>query len=230
MLAPLLILLPGTDGTGVFFQGLVEALKAFYETKVLSYPQNGDQSYEHLGRHLLSELPTDRDYILVGESFGGPLAIWLATHAAVKPVKLILGATVAASPFSRPGQWIAPLVPLARFIPLRKWQIKFMLFNGGHGQWAAQIFEQTRFIDRRTFLARVQSVLRCDMRAALAALSIPVLCLNATQDRLLPLCLPRHYPLQNNIRIVDLPLPHMIFQCASDTIAKNQIIPFLMSA
>lgn len=230
MPAPMVILLPGTDGTGVFFQGLVEALKAFCEIKVLSYPQHGDQSYEHLGRHLLSELPTDRDYILVGESFGGPLAIWLATHATVKPVKLILGATFAASPFSLPGRWIAPLVPLARFIPLREWQIKFMLFNGGHAQWAAQIFENTRSIDRRVLLSRVQSVLRCDMRAALSALPIPVLCLNATNDRLLPSWLPRHYPVQNNISTVDLPLPHMIFQCAPDTIAKHQILPFLVCA
>lgn len=230
MPALMVILLPGTDGTGVFFESLVAALNTFYEIKVLSYPQYGDQSYEHLGNQLLPELPPNRDYILVGESFGGPLAIWLATHAVSPPVKLILGSTFAASPFSAPGRWIAPLVPFARFIPLQKWQIEFMLFNGGNEQWATRIFEHTRFIDRRILLSRVQSVLRCDMRAALSALPIPVLCLNATQDRLLPPWLPRHFPEQSHIRIVNLPLPHMIFQCAPDTIVKIQILPFLMSA
>lgn len=227
---PLLILLPGTDGTAVFFSELTAALEPSCEVRCLPYPQTGDQSYEGLGRLLLPHLPVDRDYILLGESFGGPLAIWLATHALRPPVRLILGASFAASPFAAPGRWVSPLVPLARFIPLRRWQIGLMLFNGRYADWAARIFDETYSLDRRTLLARVQSVLTCDMKKALAALSMPVLCLNAGKDRLLPPWLPRHFAEQANIRVVSLPLPHMMFQADPQFIAEHHILPFIREA
>lgn len=224
---PLVILLPGTDGTAVFFSELKTALETECEVHCLSYPQSGDQSYAALGQLLLPQLPTDRDYVLLGESFGGPLAIWLATYAKRTPVKLILGATFAASPFGLMGRWVTPLIPLARFIPLRRWQIQLMLFNGGYPDWATRIFDETFGLDRRTLLARVISVLTCDMKSALASFKGSVLCLNAAKDRLLPPWLPRHFPKRNNIRVVDLPLPHMMFQTTPQYIATSYILPFI---
>ncbi|MDC7684366.1 alpha/beta hydrolase [Asticcacaulis sp. BYS171W] len=194
----------------------------------LAYPQTGDQAYAHLGQLLLPEMPLDRDYILVGESFGGPLAIWLALHAPRKPLKLILGATFAASPYGRLGQIVSPLIPLGRFLPLWTWQIRLMLFNGGHAETAQMIHDTVSPIDRRTLLARVQSVLTCDMRSQLAALQMPILSLNAGKDRLIPPVLPRHFG--KNIRQIRLGLPHMIFQCDPAGICENHILPFLRQA
>lgn len=82
-------------------------------------------------------------------------------------------------------------------------------------------------LDRRALLARVISVLTCKMKSALASYKGPVLCLNASKDRLLPPWLPRHFPKQDNIRIVDLPLPHMMFQAAPQNIARSHILPFI---
>ncbi|ESQ80406.1 alpha/beta fold hydrolase [Asticcacaulis sp. YBE204] len=228
MSQPLLILLPGTDGTAAFFEGLKTALSPHYEVRALAYPQTGDQSYPHLGRFLLPEIPTNRDYILIGESFGGPLAIWLATHAPRKPLKLILGATFAASPYGWLGKVAAPLVPLGCFLPLWTWQIRLMLFNGSHHETAQMIHDTVRPVDRRTLLARVQSVLSCDMRSQLAALTMPVLSLNAGKDRLIPPFLSRHFG--KDIRQVRLDLPHMIFQCDPDGITSHHILPFLCEA
>jgi pimeloyl-ACP methyl ester carboxylesterase len=224
---PLVILLPGTDGTAAFFSGLTKALETECEVRCLTYPQTGDQSYAALGQLLLPQIPTDRDYVLLGESFGGPLAVWLATQATRPPVKLILGATFAASPFGLLGRAVSPLIPLARFIPLRRWQIRLMLFNGGHAAWATRIFDKTYGLDRRTLLARVISVLTCDMRGALASFNGPVLCLNAAKDRLLPPWLPRHISKQDNIRVIDLSLPHMMFQAAPQSLATTYILPFV---
>ncbi|BEV10537.1 alpha/beta hydrolase [Asticcacaulis sp. DW145] len=224
---PLVILLPGTDGTALFFSELTTALEKECDVRCFPYPETGEQSYAALGQLLLPQLPTDRDYVLLGESFGGPLAVWLATQATHPPIKLILGATFAASPFGFLGRAASPLVPLARFIPLRRWQIRLMLFNGGHAAWANRIFDKTCGLDRRTLLARVISVLTCDMREALASFNGPVLCLNASKDRLLPPWLPRHFPKEDNIRVVDLSLPHMMFQADPLGIATTYILPFI---
>lgn len=226
---PLVILLPGTDGTGCFFEGLHQALAADCEVRVIAYPQTGDQGYETLGRGLLDELPQDRGYVLVGESFGGPLAIWLAAHANRPPDKLVLGATFAASPFGAPGRWASPLIPLARFLPLWTWQIQLVLFNNRHRSMAERVHEAVKPIDRKTLLARVQSVLGCDMRADLVALHMPVLCLNAARERLVWPWLPRHFLDMPNLRVVDLDLPHMIFQSDPEGIARDILLTFILA-
>lgn len=224
---PLIILLPGTDGTGVLFDDLSKALTDFAEVWTIAYPQTGPQTYDALGEALLPRLPVDRDYILVGESFGGPLAVWLAVHALRQPVKLILGATFAASPFGRMGRWARPLLWIGERLPLWTWQIDTMLFNGRNRSMAQNIQDAVRFIPRQTLMNRVRTVLDCDVTGLLEHLDMPVLCLNARRDRLIPPWLPRHFSKRPNVQIRNLDLPHMIFQSDAKTVTHEHILPFL---
>lgn len=226
---PLLVLLPGTDGTGTFFAPLLAALGPEVHARIVAYPQTGSQAYETLGRSILAHLPAHEDYVLVGESFGGPLAIWLAARAPRRPVKLVLGATFAASPFGLPGRFVQPVLGLANWLPLHASEINMILFNGQSRETARWVHDTVGPIDRGILLDRVRSVLGCDMRALAAELEMPILCLNAARDRLVWPWLPRHFPRLPNLRIVDLDLPHMIFQSDPDGIARNILLPFLRS-
>ena len=223
---PLCILLPGTDGTGTFFDGLHRALDG-YDVRVVSYPQFGNQSYERLGRLILPTLPRDRDYVLIGESFGGPLAIWLAVHAAHKPMKMVLAATFAVSPFGALGRLAVPLLGIGQWLPLWTWQINLILFNNKHRQIAETIHETVRPISRSVLLDRVRAVLTCDMRGWLSQIALPVLCLHAAKDRLLPRWLPRGFDSLPDVTVVDLDLPHMILQSDPDGIARDHVLPLL---
>ena len=223
---PLCILLPGTDGTGAFFDGLRRVL-AGYDVRVVSYPQYGDQAYESLGRLILPTLPRDRDYVLIGESFGGPLAIWLAVHAAHKPVKMVLAATFAASPFGALGRLAVPLLGIGQVLPLWTWQIDLILFNNNHRQIAETVHETVKPIRRSVLMDRVRAVLTCDMRGWLSQVAVPVLCLHAAEDRLLPRWLPRGFDNLPDGTVVDLDLPHMMFQSDPDYIAREHLLPFL---
>lgn len=224
---PLIVLLPGTDGTGAFFADLVAELSPHAEVRVIAYPQSGPQGYEALGRLLLPRMPDDRDYILVGESFGGPLAIWLCTHASRKPAGLILGASFAASPFGVVGRIAQLFLWLGEVLPLWTWQIDLMLFNGRNRTMAQRIHNTVKPIPRRVLLDRVRAVLGCDMRTLFARLPLPVLCLNAAQDRLIPPWLPRHFGGLAGASIVPVDLPHMIFQSDAKGLTEAHILPFV---
>src|SRR5512143_111507 len=93
-----LVLLPGLDGTGRLFGDFIAALGQDIDVIVASYPADTPLDYAELEPLVRAMLPTDRDYVLLGESFSGPLAISLAASAPPGLRGLVLCCSVARSP------------------------------------------------------------------------------------------------------------------------------------
>ena len=79
------IVLPGMDGTGELLSDFVAAMAPAFETEVVAYPRDRILGYEALLELVRPRLPVDEPYLLIGESFSGPIAIRLA---ASKPPRL----------------------------------------------------------------------------------------------------------------------------------------------
>ena len=109
-----LILLPGLDGTGDFFQPLLEALGHTVRTRVVRYPLDGAYDYPTCRELVRAALPADAPYVLLGESFSGPIAISLAAEAPKGLAADILCATFATNPRPRLA-FIRHLLPLIPF-------------------------------------------------------------------------------------------------------------------
>ena len=75
-----IVLLPGMDGTGTMFSELIASLPAGFEPIVVTYPTDKELGYEELESVVVELLPK-HPFILVGESFSGPIAISLAASA-----------------------------------------------------------------------------------------------------------------------------------------------------
>jgi pimeloyl-ACP methyl ester carboxylesterase len=73
-----LILLPGLDGTGLLFQPLVAALPEMIKSIVVGYPGDQPLNYEQLLPQVMDALPRSDPFIILGESFSGPLAMMAA--------------------------------------------------------------------------------------------------------------------------------------------------------
>ena len=99
-----IILLPGLDGTGTLFKPLSDVLPSTIESLVISYPPDEKLSYTELTAYVMDRLPTDEAYVLLGESFSGPIAYEIALrqprnmHAVIfvasfltPPQRLVLG-------------------------------------------------------------------------------------------------------------------------------------------
>lgn len=175
-----LLLLPGLDGTDVFFRPLLAQLPPTIRPLVLSYPDGGPYSYEELldlVRGSLSEVPACH---VLAASFGGPLAVMLAAAEPDKVRGLILTATFVRTPRPElaPLRWLlrAPLlwtVRVVRRLPLWMRASEDDLRRAKRETWQR--------VSARGLAGRARAVLAVDVRAALANCGQPLL--NVSYDR-----------------------------------------------
>jgi len=71
-----LVLLPGMDGTGELFGAFADTVRA--DTQVVRYPSTQALDYAELEQFVLSKLPRQEPFVLLGESFSGPVALSIA--------------------------------------------------------------------------------------------------------------------------------------------------------
>ena len=108
--SPTLVLLPGLNGTAGLFSPLISALPNSINLKIITYPTDQKLTYDQLIPYIQNQLDDiNTPYILMGESFSGPLSIFLAQANPKNTLSLILV-----------GSFITPPhLPIFRFLP---WQ------------------------------------------------------------------------------------------------------------
>lgn len=95
-----LVLLPGLNGTAGLFNLLLSVATNEYELMVISYPTHQVKSYEELTAYVLEQVGSIQGrFVLVGESFSGPIAILLSAKNINGLIGAILVATFASAPY-----------------------------------------------------------------------------------------------------------------------------------
>ena len=210
-----LVLLPGMDGSGELFAGFVAALGDGIAPLVLSYPAEQPLDYQGLADFARDRLPVGQPYVLLGESFSGPVAIALAASRPPDLVGLVLSCTFARNPVPRLRRF-AGLIP---FLPISSkfTGLALPLLLGGHATPALRrtlrgVLDQVRPAVLR---ARMRAVLGVDYSAQLRGVTVPVLYLQAAQDRVVSRASARHITLLlPQVKAVVLDGPHLLLQAA----------------
>jgi pimeloyl-ACP methyl ester carboxylesterase len=229
MATPVLVLLPGLDGTGDFFQPLLDSLGTRVRSRIVRYPVNGGFDYASCLEMARAALPADEPYVLLGESFSGPIAIELAAAAAPGLLGIILCASFACNP--RPHlSFIRPLLPYMPFHGTRSSVAlsRFLVL----GRWITPAIRELHLkilttVPATTMRARILAVADCDARPSLARVRVPILCLVARHDRLIPRSAAR--VIQKHAaatRVAVLDAPHCLLQCLPVDAAR-QIVTFM---
>jgi pimeloyl-ACP methyl ester carboxylesterase len=176
-----LLLLPGLDGTDVFFRPLMAALTPSIQPMVLSYPDQGPYTLQELLLLAREALAGVSACYVLASSFGGPLGIMLAAAEPARVRGLILCATFARAP--RPklvpfrGLLRAPLIWSLRFLrrlPVWMRSSDDELRRAKHETW--------RRVSARALAARGRAVLKVDVRDLLATCPQPLLNVAFDQD------------------------------------------------
>ena len=135
-----LVLLPGLDGTGILFEPFLECLPQEIETKVISYPCDEELSYEELVQYVRARLP-EEDFVLLAESFSGPIAFLLVQTSPENLKSIIFVASFLSTPHSGILKMIRKL-PLFS-LPIPKVFIKYLLMGNHVNDRTINLFNQS---------------------------------------------------------------------------------------
>ena len=213
--ASALVLLPGMDGSGDLFAAFVAALGDAVTPLVVSYPGDQVLGYEGLVDFARTRLPAGQPWVLLGESFSGPVAIALAAERPPGLCGLILSCTFARNPVPS----LRHFASLLRFTPVssRLTILALPLLLGRHSvPWLYGALRSA--LDQVTapvLRARMRAVLAVDYSERLRGIDIPVLYLQAAHDRLVGRVAARHIVwVLPSVKVIVLRGPHLLLQAA----------------
>ncbi|HSC81581.1 MAG TPA: alpha/beta fold hydrolase [Chitinolyticbacter sp.] len=214
-----LVLLPGLDGSALLFERLRYRLGNLPH-RTVTYPATATD-YTELIRYVDERLPAKSNLVLLGESFGGPIAIALAARRRAQVRGLILCASFARAPRSgmrwlthmaswplRPPSWLGGGALMGRY-----WTVSLQ----------REVTQALSALPTATLWGRLGQATRCNMLAELSAITAPLVYLRASEDLLVPPNAIRSIraaqPTVEEIRVAG---PHLLLQ--SNPVACADII------
>jgi pimeloyl-ACP methyl ester carboxylesterase len=223
-----LVLLPGMDGTGLLFAPFLAALDAALDsappalkTTVIAYPTDQALDYAALESFVRARLPTQEPYVLLGESFSGPMAISLA----VSGLPMLRGLVLCASFTRNPRPVFGPLRFLSGWLPVSVFAFRGVwrgllgnFYTDALCDWLVGTVAQ---VSPEVLRSRLRAVLSVDVSAKLAQVHVPMLSLEASQDRLVPARAGEAlHRLKPDMRRLKLSAPHFLLQTAPQAAAR----------
>jgi pimeloyl-ACP methyl ester carboxylesterase len=210
-----LILLPGLDGTGQFFGPFLIALPFYLSPQVVSYPANEFLDYDALVEFVKERIPRDEPFVLLAESFSGPVALKLAAMKPRNLIALVLCATFVSNPTLFPSS----IVPSWFYHLLFKFrlhgpELRYFLIGTDARRDVVDHFQQTiQTVAPDVLARRSKSVVSVDVRDELRACEKPILYLQAKRDKLVgKRCLQEILSLKPNVKSVEVDAPHFLLQ------------------
>ncbi len=211
MPAPLpIVLLPGLHGTAALLAPLAGHLSAMRPVSPVTFPADEPSGYDALIDFVVQRLPPGR-FVILGESFSGPLAIRIAAREKDRVAGLILASSFARHPFPRTLAFLAR-IDGRRFMP-RTIVEAILLDRRATPELRQAIWAEAAKMPQAVLRARIRAVLTVDARRHLAETQCPVLDLRGRRDRI---ARARHAKeirvLRPDARVEFFDAPHMLLE------------------
>ena len=212
-------LLPGLDGTGRLYNRLAADLAADFEVRAVGYPVDEFDGYQALAEALATRLPQDRPFLIVAESFAGPLAVLLAAARPPGLRGVVIAASFLRNPVAQAGllsrvlrllpAWAPPPIPVLEAVLMGGWK---------DAEVRGELETSLRLVKPRVLKARLMAALQVDVRMEFQRITTPVLYLRATRDRLLQGGVEKDFAKSGAWRN-DIEAPHFVFQAVASQAA-----------
>lgn len=215
------VLLPGMDGTGDLFEPFIAALGPEFSVTVVRYSTAEPLNYAELESLAHAALPAEGDFVILGESFSGPIAVSLAAAGSSRLKGLVLCCTFVRNPLPT----LAVLKPFIGALPVGLAPVRTLshIFLGrfSSANLRNALARAITKVATPTFHARLRAVLSVDVSQKLTEVSVPILYLRASQDRLVPQSASKLIQqICPHMKVVPIEGPHFLLQASPSEAAK----------
>ena len=220
----------GTHDAGNLFSAVVAELTEF-ECEVIRLPATGEQDYPSIVRSVKEKLHSD-DFVLIAESFSGPIGLALAKEG----LKNMKGVIFVATFLSPPNKF---LLGFARYLPLKSlskvpfaaYFHKLLFLGADANKQLVELFQQTILsLPPQLIKARLKSIQ--SLTVASDAIDLPTAYIQALSDRLVPATKAEEFKSGfNNLTVKTIKGPHFILQSKSAECAVviSELVRILLS-
>jgi len=211
------------DGTGKLFDPFIRLLpqgtsQEKLQTVVINYPVDVRLTYEQLAVRVFAQLPAAKPFVIVAESFSGPVALLLAEKCGGNLRAVVLVSSFVRQPLSSLGTWIARL-PWTLMFRLRPplWILRWLLMDSTTpSTLVREVREAIASVQPDVLAARLRDALRVDCAKVAHDCPARIVCLTAQKDRLLP----RRNQMPPAAQVLPVSGPHLLLQCVPEAAVK----------
>jgi len=210
-----LVLLPGLDGTGNLFAPLIPELPRALDVIIAAYPRERFLTYPELVSWLSDLVPKDGPFAILGESYGSTLAVKFAVTHPSNLIGIILTVGFISNPVKKWGPLPKLLArPLFfRFRPPDFLHEYFILDSRAPESLKLAVRRTVRSVNTEVLAKRARAVIDCDARQEIRQVEVPLLYLQATEDRLVGReCLDEIKRLHPETISISIRAPHLLLQ------------------
>lgn len=206
------VLLPGLDGTGILFKPLTDVLPADIDIKIISYPTVYKVSYRGLVEYVMKQLPKD-DFILVAESFSGPIAYEIATRKPEAIKSVIFSASFLENPRTR-IHYLAKFLPMKLLfvLPIPDYVVKHFFLGSSADANLIDLFRQSvKKVSPSVLSYRLKEIGKLSFNQKVC--DVNAIYIQATNDKLVPdSCVELFKKMCKNLNVFRVQGSHCILQ------------------
>ncbi len=218
-----IVLLPGLHGTGDLFEPLLAVAPPDVRPVVIPLPPIG--TYAELFEYLRVRLPAEGKFVVMGESFSGPLAIEIAKDQPERVAAVILS-----NSFVSPPRWrLFRFLPwsLLFSIPPPKWVVRwFFVGRRAPDEVVTAVRNAIANTPRRILAARMREVFSLPEPDGRSGIAAPLLALTGSLDAFVTPDTSELHRIAKTVVIREIAAPHLLLQGAPQA-AWSEIIAFL---
>lgn len=207
-----ILLLPGLGGSVELFDFFVSETPEGFSCSVVTYPNDRDWSYAEYAAHVLEHHIPDSPFLLVGESFSGPVAVLVAEQQPPGLAGVVLCNSFALRPKWKQFRRL-PLASLFRR-PVPTFLVGcFLVGFRDASRLMGPIRRAHDAVHPEVLEARFRLALQVDVRQQLSGLTESILYLRGKQDRLIGSRSAREVvSALPTTRLVRIDGPHLLLQ------------------
>ncbi|MCP3851987.1 MAG: alpha/beta hydrolase [Gammaproteobacteria bacterium] len=214
------ILLPGLDGTGILFEPLLAVLSEKLDVQVITYSNKKEENYTQLTEYVREKLPIGENFVLVAESFSGPIGYEIAANPPANLKSVIFVATFINVPNKL--LWFIGKLPLSRalqiYIP--EFLIKQYMLGKEIERSIIELFRTSLNTVSSSVLAfRIREMLK--LSGSSKTIKIPCAYISSSNDKLVSrIHINEFMKAAPNIEVREINGPHFILQAKPNECAK----------